>query len=156
MTDVNEIDYSEADIIDIDCYEETRKPVFSTGEVRSDFWPCVTWFWRNYGAMTESVWWGYKAGYYLLAWPSITISLAVVDLVLVIAVYRGLWRHILTKLIDLAFEGMKPFAKIIMGALAVIIVTLFVANQGWEGLNELWKWLCGSLSGMFAGSPSES
>lgn len=149
--DVLTRDLSDMDgIVDVECYEETRHPIFSTGEVRSDFWPCVTWYWRNYGAMTESVWWGYKAGYYLLAWPSITISLAVVDLVFVIAVYRGLWRHILTRLIDLAFEGMKPFAKIIMGALAVIIVTLFIANQGWDGLNDLYKWLCGNLGKFFS------
>lgn len=156
MGDLNTLDFSDAEVIDIDCYEETRQPWFSTGEVRSDFWPCVTWYWRNFGRMTESVWWGYKVGYYLVAWPSVSAFLAVVDLVFVIVLYRGLWRHVGVPLIALAFEGMRPFAKIIMGALALIIVTLFIANQGWDGLNELYKWLCGSLSDMFSGSPSQA
>lgn len=146
---INISDYAE--VIDVEAYEETSPlPWFTTGEVRSEFWPCVTWYWRNYGRMTESVWWGYKVGYYLLAWTSISAFLAVVDLIFVIILHRGLWRHIGVPLLGLAFEGMKPFAKIIMGALAVIIVTLFIANQGWEGLNDLYKWLCENLGRLFS------
>lgn len=148
------MDYTDAVVVEE--YEEERLPWFSTGEVRSEFWPCATWYWRNFGKMTESVWWGYKTGYYLLAWPSVSAFLAVVDLVFVIVLYRGLWKHIVSRLLDLAFEGMRPFARIIMGALAIIIVTLFIANQGWHGLNEIWDWICGSLSDMFSGSPSQA
>lgn len=123
--------------------EVAEEGVFKTAYLHSDYFPCSAWFISNFGIMTNAVWWGYRVGYYLVLFPTALATLFGIDLSLILMV--RVIGYALKKVCDLIFDGLQPFAKIIMGAAAIVIITLFISNQGWDGLQNLYKTLCEHL-----------
>lgn len=129
--------------------EETDPPhnVFERLELQSQYFGCCAAYFNNFGVMNNSVWWGYRLGYYLIIFPILMLTMFALDLAIILT--ARILLYVLKKFFDLIMGGLQPFAKIIMGAIAIIIVTLFLSNQGWDGLNSLYKSLCEWLSGLF-------
>lgn len=129
--------------------EETDPPhnVFERLELQSQYFGCCAAYFNNFGVMSNSVWWGYRLGYYLIIFPTLMLTMFALDLAIILT--ARILLYVLKKFFDLIMGGLQPFAKIIMGAIAIIIVTLFLSNQGWDGLNSLYKSLCEWLSGCF-------
>lgn len=127
--------------------EETPHNVFERLELQSQYFGCCVAFFNNFGVMSNSVWWGYRLGYYLIVFPTLMMTMFTLDLTIILT--ARILLYVLKKFFDLIMGGLQPFAKIIMGAIAIIIVTLFLSNQGWDGLNALYKTLCEWLSGCF-------
>lgn len=119
--------------------------VFVQRTIRSEYFPCSAWVCSNFGVMSDSVWIGYKFGYYPLVFLPVLTTLFGIDVSILFI--RNVVLYVLKRIFDFVIDGIKPFAKIIMGAAAVVLVTLFLSNQGWDGLNALYKTMCEWLSG---------
>lgn len=126
-----------APVSTLDDEAERGGAVFEHRELRSEYFPCCAWVCSNFGVMSDTVWFGYKFGYYPLVFLPMLTTLFGIDLTILFITKVVL--YVLKRIFDFVLDGIKPFAKIIMGAAAIILVTLFISNQGWDGLNVLWK-----------------
>ena len=128
-----------------DVSDTSGDAVFLHRTLRNEWFPCCAWFCSNFGVMSDAVWFGYKFGYYPLVFVPMLSMMFGIDLAILLI--RNVIFYVLKRLFDFVIDGIKPFAKIIMGAAAVVLVTLFLSNQGWDGLNALYKTICEWLNG---------
>lgn len=126
-------------IIDVDAEEETSRPAFNGGNVHSDHFVCVAWFLSNFGIVAPHVWWGYKIGYYLVAFPILLGIAATVDCCIVAV---RLSAYIVRRATDVAWHGLQSAAKILVIAAALMLVAMYIYNNGIDGMAEDYKKMC--------------
>lgn len=139
----------EVDYIELPAKEEPNRPAFERGKVESSTFTTTAWFLSNFGKMSHHVWWGYKVGYYLVAFPCLFALSFIVDLV-IIAVCFG--ADLVKRLLALVLSSMQTAAKILLAAAAVILVAMYIYNNGVDGMLSDYKDMCEWLKKCFVSS----
>lgn len=139
----------EVDYIELPAKKEPSRPAFEREKVESSTFTTTAWFLSNFGKMAHHVWWGYKVGYYVIAFPCIFLVAFAVDFICIIA---RLSAYLARRLFDLLLSSMQTATKLIITAAAVILVVMYVYNNGLDGMLSDYKKLCEWLVEYFAKS----
>lgn len=129
----------EVDYIELPAKEEPSRPTFEREKVESSTFTTTAWFLSNFGKMAPHVWWGYKIGYYLVAFPILLGIAATVDCC-IFAV--RLSAYIVRRATDLAWHALQSATKILVIAAALMLVAMYIYNNGIDGMTEDYKKLC--------------
>lgn len=132
----------EVDYIELPAKEEPNRPAFEREKVESSTFTTTAWFLSNFGKMSHHVWWGYKVGYYLVAFPCLFALSFIVDLVIIAVCFCA---DLAKRLLALVLSSMQTAAKILLAAAAVILVVMYIYNNGVDGMlsdyNDMCEWL---------------
>lgn len=126
---------------------EYSHSIFDRVEIHSTYFGCCAFFYSNFGILNKKIWWGYKIGYYSTIFPIALTVMLILDIGIMIAV--NVVFYLFKKIFDMIVLSLNLFVKILMGAIAVLIIALFVYNQGWDGLNSLYCSLCEFVRNLF-------
>lgn len=139
----------EVDYVELPATGEQSRPAFEREKIESSTFTTTAWFLSNFGKIAHHVWWGYKVGYYLVAFPCLFALSFIVDLV-IIAVCFG--ADLVKRLLALVLSSMQTAAKILLAAAAVILVAMYIYNNGVDGMLSDYKDMCEWLKRCFVSS----
>lgn len=152
MNKMNEMNEYIQDVEFEEIYTEQKNEfshgnIFDRVEIQSTYFGCCAFLFSNFGIMNSRIWWGYKLGYYSIIFPIALAVMLIIDIIIMITV--NVIFYFAKKIFDMIALSLNLFVKILMCAIAILVVALFVYNQGWNGLNDIYNSLCEFLKNLF-------
>lgn len=135
--------------IELPAKEEPSRPAFEREKIESSTFTTTAWFLSNFGKMAHHIWWGYKVGYYLVAFPCLFALAFMVDLIIISVCFGA---DLVKRLLALVLSSMQTAAKILLAAAAVILVVMYIYNNGVDGMLSDYKDMCEWLKRCFVSS----
>lgn len=117
-------------------------PVFEYRETKSTTFTSVAWYLSNFGKMSPHVWWGYKLGYYTVAFLPLFCLTLLIDLG---AIVLRLASYMTKRVFDLLLSSMQTAIKVVLTAAAIIFIIMYIYNNGLDGMTEDYKYVCECL-----------
>lgn len=125
---------TDVDYIELPAETETpRRPAFQRGSVKSSTFTTVAWCLSNFGLLAPHVWWGYKVGYYVLIFPCLFGVSFSIDFVII---FCRLMAYLMRRLFDVVLSSATTAIKMLITAAAVILVVMYIYNNGLDGMSE--------------------